>query len=131
METVSYAGGKWSEGFIEGSVRELGIYAIGIDTIAPDVRPVRFKNNAILGQNQELQIRISDDFSGIGDYEAFIDGQWALFEWDPKNSLLSYSPDPEYLSEDGRHSLELRVNDMQKNETVLELDFYWQRPDDR
>lgn len=128
METVSYAGGQWSDGFIDGNVRELGIYAIGLDTIAPNVKPVRFENNATLGQNEELQIRISDDFSGIGDYEAFIDGQWALFEWDPRYSLLTYRPDPEYLSAGSRHSLELRVNDMQENETVLELDFFWQGP---
>ncbi len=128
METVSYAGGAWSDGFVEGSVRELGIYAIGIDTIAPNVMPVRFKNNATLGEYEELQIKISDDFSGISDYEALIDGKWALFEWDPKNSLLSYSPDPEYLSRGGKHSLELKVRDMLKNEAVLTLDFFWQGP---
>jgi hypothetical protein len=126
MEAITYAGGEWNDGFIEGSVRELGIYAVGIDTLAPSVVPVRFNNNATLGEHDELKIRISDDFSGIGDYEARIDGEWALFEWDPKNSLLSYRPDPDYLSGDGKHSLELRVSDMLKNETVLKLDFYWQ-----
>ena len=124
-ELISFAGGKWNNGFMEGKVQDLGIYAIGIDTVAPTVEPVRFTDGATLGKNSELRIKIYDEFSGIGEYKAFIDGRWALFEWDPKNSLLTYMPDPDYIKQGGKHTLRLNVKDNRDNESVLNLDFYW------
>ncbi len=124
-ELISFAGGKWNNGFMEGKVQDLGIYAIGIDTVAPTVEPVRFTDGATLGKNSELRIKIYDEFSGIGEYKAFIDGKWALFEWDPKNSLLTYMPDPDYIKQGGKHTLRLNVKDNRDNESVLNLDFYW------
>ena len=125
VESMSFAGGQWNNGFLEGKVRDLGIYAIGIDTVAPEVYPVRFHDGATLGRNDELKISVNDDFSGIGEYKAFIDGKWALFEWDPKNSLLVYKPDEDYISPGSKHSLELKVRDNRDNESVLQLEFYW------
>lgn len=122
---IYYAGGTWDNGFVEGQVGNFGLYSIGIDTIAPSIEPLRFGDNATLGENEELRIIIKDEFSGIGEYEAFIDGTWALFEWDPKNSLLTYKPDPVRISQGGKHTLELRVKDKRDNESVLNLDFYW------
>lgn len=124
-DQVIFAGGKWNNGFVEGTVMNLGIYAIGIDTLAPSVEPLRFNNGATLGDNSELIVRIYDDLSGIGDYEAFIDGKWALFEWDPKNSYLRYKPDPKHISKGKKHSLMLSVKDNCDNKSVLNLDFYW------
>jgi len=124
-ESVSYAGGEWAVGFIEESVRTLGIYAISIDTIPPLIQPIRFANGATLGKNSKLRIQISDEFSGISEYVALIDGKWALFEWDPKNSLLTFEPDPYYIRQGGKHTLELNVKDNRDNESVLNLDFYW------
>jgi len=124
-DLISYAGGNWNNGFVEGSVSDLGIYAIGIDTIAPNVSPLRFRDNDTLNENSELRFVINDNFSGISDYKAYIDGSWALFEWDPKNSLLTYRPDEKYLQKGKKHSLELSVWDNRANETRLHLDFYW------
>ncbi|MBS0010035.1 MAG: M23 family metallopeptidase [Bacteroidales bacterium] len=123
--SMSFAGGQWNNGFIEGKVRDLGIYAIGIDTVAPEIYPVSFHDGATLGRKDELKISVNDDFSGIGEYEAFIDGKWALFEWDPKNSLLVYRPDEDYISPGSKHKLELRVRDNRDNESLLQLEFYW------
>lgn len=124
-DLVSFAGGKWNNGFVEESVRNLGIYAISIDTIPPSIEPVRFFDGATLDSNSKLRIKISDEFSGIGDYVALIDDSWALFEWDPKNSLLTYEPDPDYIRKGERHTLRLYVKDNRDNESVLYLDFYW------
>ncbi len=125
MKSVSFAGGTWNNGYIEGQLRELGIYAAGIDTVAPTVKPLSFHDGATVKAGEELLIRIDDEFSGIGEYRAMIDGKWALFEWDPKNSLLSYKPDPDYLSQDQLHNLELTVKDKCNNESKLNLSFYW------
>ncbi len=125
MKNVQYSGGKWNEGFIEGNVGSFGIYSIGLDTVPPEVRLVRFHNGDSLGEGSSLNISIVDRFSGIKDYEGIIDGKWALFEYDPKNSLISYKPDPDYLDSGNKHHLILKVRDNLDNETAIELDFYF------
>lgn len=125
MEQLSFAGGSWNDGFIEGQLRELGRYAAGIDTIAPSIDPLGWHDGDRLREGEELVIRINDDFSGIGDYKALIDGKWALFEWDPKTSLLRYKPDPDYISQAQLHKLELTVRDRRNNESKIKLSFYW------
>lgn len=124
-ESAYYSGGTWNKGFIEASVRNLGIYAIGIDTIAPSLEPTGFSDGARLGKDSELHFRAYDEFSGIGEYRALIDGKWALLEWDPKNSVLKYRPDPDLLTAGNHHTLELSVKDNCNNESKLEMEFYW------
>ncbi|MEA1886735.1 MAG: M23 family metallopeptidase [Bacteroidota bacterium] len=124
-DIIYYAGGTWNNGFVEGSVSNFGLYSIGIDTITPSVEPLMFTDGSTLCKNDELRIIVKDEFSGIGEYEAFIDGSWALFEWDPKNSLLTYKPDPERIRQGEKHTLDLSVKDNLDNESFLNLDFYW------
>ena len=124
-ESVYYAGGKWEDGFLTARVRDLGIYSVGIDTLPPLVEPIRFRSGATLNDDSELRIRIHDEFSGIDSYRALIDGKWALFEYDPKNSLLIYTPDKERLEKGKKHKLQVRVSDNRDNESVLDLEFYY------
>ena len=124
-ENLSFYGGIWNNGYIEGGVSNLGVYAIGIDTIAPSIEPLTIREGATLTKNSILQVKINDDFSGIEGYKAYIDGEWALFEWDMKNSLLSWNPDRRHTKQGVRHNLELIVKDNRDNESVLNLAFYW------
>ena len=124
-EDLLFAGGKMDDGFIVGSTRDLGLYAIGIDTVPPILEPARFSDGATIMDGSTLKIKMEDDFSGIGDYAGYVDGKWALFEWDPKNSTLTYIPDPDHIKRGGKHSLLLKATDNRDNEAVLKLDFYW------
>lgn len=125
MEQFRYAGGIWNNGFIKGQQRDMGIYAAGIDTIAPEIKPLGLNEGDTLSSSEELVFRIVDDFSGIGNYRGLIDGKWALFEWDPKSSLLKYKPDPDHLSRNRRHKLELTVKDNRDNVSRINISFYW------
>ncbi|MBN1107973.1 MAG: M23 family metallopeptidase [Bacteroidales bacterium] len=118
-------GGTLSDGYVTASASAFGSYCVGIDTVAPVINANGLKTGSDLRGRRELRIRITDDLSGINTYEGYIDGNWALFEYDQKNNVLVYKFDKERITADSIHSLELKVTDKKNNETVLHTDFRW------
>jgi hypothetical protein len=114
----------WADGFLKADVLNFGDYYIGMDTIPPHVSATGISGANLTGK-KEIRIRISDDFSGIKSYEPAIDGKWALFEYDPKNSVLIYKFDPKYIVKGKSHSLSLKVFDNVNNESNFSSDFTW------
>jgi len=119
------AGGTFSNGYISASVNQFGSYAVAIDTIPPVIIPVNFTQNADLTPIKEMRIRITDNLSGIKNYTGLIDGEWALFEYDPKRELIFYRFDEERISKGAKHTLNLTVTDNCRNSSVLEREFFW------
>lgn len=84
--TDKYFVGTYSNGWVTGSVRDLGAsYEIAIDEEAPQIMPV---NQASWGARGMLTIALADKHSGVKSYEAFIDGRFVLFEQAEKSNLL-------------------------------------------
>ncbi|MCD4769787.1 MAG: hypothetical protein K8R35_06440, partial [Bacteroidales bacterium] len=123
--TASYAGGEFSDGFITGDVRSLGIYSIGIDTIPPELTFRNLPASANLKGRKEIKIGLKDDFSGIRSYRAEIDGKWTLFEWDPKNDILIYRFENQRLIPDSDHNLVITATDNRNNTSELSMQFFW------
>lgn len=107
-------GGEYKDGYVEAKLREFGAFAVAVDTIAPQITP--------LGK---LRFTITDDLSGIAKYEGYIDNQWALFEYDPKNNLLFCNLDEDRVSKEIDHELELYVSDEKGNVNLLHTTFNW------
>ena len=76
--------GKW----LEADAREFGNFTVLQDTAAPTVRPVGFKDGGKVRGNL-LQLKISDNLSGIATYKCYINGHWVLAEYDGKYNLLN------------------------------------------
>jgi len=123
QEVVS-AGGEYHDGKVVAKLRNLGIFAIALDTIAPVITP-RGNNGGDYSGKKELKFTIRDELSGIEKYEGYVDNQWALFEYDPKNDLLSYLFDEQRISKDSEHELELYVSDEKGNVSLLHTTFNW------
>lgn len=122
--SVSYAGGIMADGFVTGKVRALGNYAVGIDSVPPQVRALNFSDRSDIQGKSDLRIFLDDEFSGVASYEVTIDGNWALFEWDPKNRVISYKPDNS-IKNGGLHKLVAVVSDNLGNKTNMEISFLW------
>jgi hypothetical protein len=124
-EKVISAGGAYSKGRVVASLRHFGEYAISMDTIAPEIIPL--KETALRDQSGRKSLRffIRDELSGIEKYEGFIDNRWVLFEYDPKNDLLSYTFDKERISSNSEHELELYISDSQGNVNLYHSTFTW------
>jgi hypothetical protein len=118
-------GGKWNNGFVSGRVRSFGKYFVAVDTVAPVITPLNISDNANLENEVQINFRVYDNLSGVKSYNGYIDNQWSLFEYDPKNNLVYYQMDPSRLSKGKTHELELYVIDGKDNISVYHARFFW------
>ncbi|MGQ7869176.1 M23 family metallopeptidase [Sunxiuqinia sp. sy24] len=117
-------GGAYQDGWIMARVRQMGTFAITVDTVAPTIRPLSIQNRKSLTERNRIRFKISDDFSGIDSYRGQIDGQWVLFEYDAKNALITYHLDKDRFQFGKQHTLKLTVTDNKGNETEYQATFY-------
>ena len=90
---VSSLGGKMVKGAVEVETRNLGEFTLKIDSIAPKVSPVNFKNGQSATELKSLKFKISDDMTGIDSYNIYLNDKWVLGQYDAKNNLLYYDID--------------------------------------
>ncbi|WP_430972860.1 M23 family metallopeptidase [Sunxiuqinia rutila] len=117
-------GGAYKDGWVTARIRQMGTFAISVDTVAPTIRPLSIQGRKSLTEKNRIRFKISDDFSGIDSYRGEIDGQWVLFEYDAKNSLITYSFDKDRFQFGKQHQLNLTVTDNKGNATKYEATFY-------
>jgi len=122
---ITYSGGTYSKGYLSADVSVFGAYAVSIDTTPPNISANGFTDGADLSQKSSIRLRITDDLSGIRTYNGFIDGNWVLFEYDAKNSLIYYKFDNKRLQKGINHKLEVTVTDNRGNSSTLIRNFKW------
>jgi len=101
--------------YLVGVTRKFGLYSIKIDTVAPSVELMGFKEGDTISKNQqaELAFKIKDELSGISDYDVYINDNWVIAAYDAKNDVLTYHFD-EFL-ELGKNTIKLRIEDLKSN----------------
>jgi hypothetical protein len=124
-DELEEAGGAYENGSVVATPRSFGRYAIAVDTVAPEIKPHGKLDQAIISGASDIRFTIRDNLSGIEDYEGYIDNQWALFEYDPKNDLLIYTFDRDRVKSDKQHELELYVTDAKGNVNLYHTTFTW------
>ena len=85
-----YEKSHWNESTesVVGEVKSFGRFVLAPDTTPPVISST---NLSVAGKNNPdtlLRIKVWDSFSGIKDYQVFLDGVWTLFEYDAKNNVL-------------------------------------------
>jgi len=121
---VVAAGGGYQNGTVVAELRQFGEYAVGLDTIAPEII-FRGRKDPDLSGSKQLRFTVRDQLSGIATYEGYIDNRWALFEYDPKNESLSYTFDTQYVTPDSEHEMELYAADEKGNVSLYHRTFIW------
>ncbi|NSW93671.1 MAG: M23 family metallopeptidase [Bacteroidales bacterium] len=116
---------RWEDGFLVANPLRFGSFFVGIDTVPPAINPEETISGADLSDKKLLKIRIFDNFSGIKSYESYIDGNWALFEWDQKNNLIIHALDSDRMEKGKNHSFTLKVKDNCENVSIYKCDFFW------
>ena len=104
-------------------LKDMGDYTLERDSIPPKIVPSNFKPNQWLSKFKFLKIKISDDFSGIKSYRGNINGEWVLFEYEPKGNLLTYDFSDKTFKL-SKHKLELEVVDNVGNKSVYKTTFF-------
>lgn len=88
-------------------VRDFGTFQLLLDTIRPNIKPMAFNKNGY------FSFVVSDNLSGIKDFDFLINGTWVLLNYDSKTGLISGRiPNP---LESGKHIIELLVRDNRNN----------------
>jgi len=103
-------------------VKGMGDYTLARDSIAPKIQPLNFKPNQWLSKFKFIRIKISDDFSGIKSYRGTINGEWVLFEYEPKRKELTYQFSDKIFNST-KHELRLEVEDNTGNKAIYETSF--------
>ncbi len=118
------AGGEFKNGWVTSEVRNFGNYAVAVDSIAPSIVPLSIKDKNALTEGSRIRFKISDRLAGIEKYEGFIDGKWALFEYDPRIDQIVHYFDSERFEMGKRHQLLIKVTDYKHNITTYTATFW-------
>jgi len=114
------AGGKLVNGRVSGLLRDLGSYAVLMDTVKPTIKPLGvIATSNDLSNSSRLQFLIKDELSGIASYRGTINNVWVLYEYDAKNDLITYEFD-EYMPSEGVFSVKVEVIDERGNTAIYE-----------
>lgn len=120
----SAVGGEYSGGWVTVKTNLLGSFAVAVDKTPPSITPLSIKDKKTLTNAAKLQFKITDNLSGIKSYRGEIDGNWVLFEFDPKTQVLSYSFDKSRMVFGKSHLLRLAVTDYQGNSNEYKAVIY-------
>ena len=115
----------FNDGVVTAKPTSFGMFYVGIDTVAPMITTNSLTPGIDLSGKKDIRIRIYDDLSGIKEYEPYIDGKWALFEYDQKNNIIIYRFDPERIARGTKHRMTLKVSDNADNISIYSCDFMW------
>ena len=113
-------GGTWRNNSISAKSTAFGGFTVMIDTIPPKITPTNIYPNKSMVGNSTIDIKISDNLSGIKSFRGSIDGKWIIMEYEAKKAKLFYTFNP--LSK-GTHLFELTVTDGVGNESMVSIPF--------
>jgi len=105
------------------TTKTLGRYGLMTDNQPPKIYNPNFKNNDWMSRIRYLTIKVSDSQSGIKSYEATIDNEWILMEYDVKKKKLSYDFRDKKLV-GSKHIFKLVVSDNVGNTNTYNSSFY-------
>ena len=113
-------GGRYENGFIKTNINNFGKFAVLMDTVPPLIKPLNFKDKKNVGKLKTLEIKITDNLSGIAKYKAFLNGKWILMEFDGKSSILTYTIDERM--QPGSNQLKIVAEDSRQNISELNVE---------
>nr|WP_299069656.1 M23 family metallopeptidase [uncultured Allomuricauda sp.] len=103
--------------------RTFGTYTLVRDSIGPTIKSKNFKEKQWLSNYSYLSLEISDDLSGIATYNATLNGEWILMEYEPKTKTITYNFDDKILN-NTQCNLKVVVTDNVGNSNVFERTFF-------
>ncbi len=96
------------------TLRNTGDFHFAYDSIAPVVAPRNFSSGQAINGYRYLEIEAEDKETGIKSFEGYLDGQWILFEHEPKQNRFTFDTS-DILLIPGAHTLEFEVEDLLGN----------------
>ena len=112
---------------LSASTRLFGDYVVAVDTVGPEIKPINFSEGKWISNQNNLQIKITDELSGISSYRATINGNFILMEYDYKTNVITYDFN-DAINPETENNLRLIVIDNVGNSTTFEAKFFRKQP---
>ena len=114
-----------SDGVAHFETKRIGMYSVIVDTIAPYISKPNFTEGTNLSNVETISFKMSDNFSGIASYNAYIDNQWCILTYDAKRARVTLDLSKVPIEfQNSLHTLTLVVVDVCGNETIKNYTFY-------
>ena len=118
---LSYVGGDYVEGWVEGAPRNFGRFVLIVDTIAPVITPLDFTEGKIITKFRNLQLEITDNLSGVNTYKAYLNGKWVLMEYHRREGkyVIPINERSKPILRTGNNKLRVVAKDSKGNEREM------------
>lgn len=119
----NYLNSSYENGWLRAESKSFGEFRYAYDTSAPVITIIKStKKNAITKFKNSISFKISDNISGIKDYNLFINNVWSIAEFDAKTSTVtSYFNEQTPLGKiEIKFEVKDKVDNLSKFETTIE-----------
>tara|TARA_B100001063_G_scaffold156935_1_gene146386 strand:- start:3610 stop:5277 length:1668 start_codon:yes stop_codon:yes gene_type:complete len=121
---ITYINSRKDDSYIYANTSSLGRYIISRDTIKPEIKPINFKQNSNISNRSTIELRLKDEMSGIKSYNGYLNGKWALFEYEPKSNLIFHKISDNIINE-GENILLINYQDGVGNKGEYKATIYY------
>ncbi len=119
--TFKYIGGSWEGLYLKTSTREFGDFCLVADSTAPVIKGVNIFPGKKINKQKNIKLTIEDYKSGIKKFEATINDEWVLMDYDHKTKIVRY--DFNKIIKKGENKFVLKVTDNCNNLTTYKAVF--------
>ena len=116
-----YIGGIWEGLYLKTSSREFGDFCIVADSTGPIIKGINIFPGKKINKQKNIKLTIEDSKSGIKKFEATINDEWVLMDYDHKTKIVRY--DFNKIIKKGDNKFVLRVTDNCNNLTTYKAVF--------
>lgn len=116
---LSFLGGNYIDGWVEARTRNFGKFVLVVDSLAPVIKPLDFKNEKVITKYNTLELEIHDDLAGIKEYKAYLNGKWVLMIYNRKKKryIIPLDKRSRHLLEKGKNKVRITATDYKSNKT--------------
>lgn len=119
---MQYISTKLNGNVFSCRTKSLGQFVLAKDITKPKIT-IPKANQGKVGTNKTIDFYISDDLSGINNYNGYLNGKWILFEYEPKLKKITYVMNQNDVIV-GENVLKVSVSDNVGNSTIFEAKFF-------
>lgn len=124
--SLSASGGEYKNGRVVHQTSTFGTYCVIADTIAPIIKLLNLNKKNECTDSTKLIIKTTDNMSGIGSYNGYLNGSWILLDYDAKNDILQYDFDEKTIFNQ-KQELQIVVTDKKGNTTTWKGDVFFKK----
>jgi hypothetical protein len=92
------------------TTRDWTAFQLAIDTTAPYIKYLSPRSDKVRKAHL-VRFRITDNMTGIKRYNGYVDGEWALFEWDARTNIAVYKIDYARVRRNVWHKVRITAQD--------------------